>query len=160
MMNQHRRLLVAGVVLLVLAGAVRLTLRMTYGERAAYVHVRWAPSVGPATQEQVERAHGLQRVEFREQRTWSYYLNDVSTENIRRLVQHPAVEDTHYIDRSDFDVASTAPRGEYVTSRPAWIARLLEFLTRAFLLLGAAALVTGAYRTWRDRRMPAASSAA
>ncbi|MBI3049431.1 MAG: hypothetical protein HYY76_14085 [Acidobacteria bacterium] len=150
-MTAHRRLVVAGIVLLALAGAVHVTLRATYGERLAYVHVRWAPSVDPATQEQVERAHGLRRVEFRERRTWGYYLTDTSTENIRDLVRHPAVDDTHHIDRTDFDVASTAPRGEYLTDRPAWIARSLEFFRRAFLLLGAVALVVGAYRLWRDR---------
>jgi hypothetical protein len=146
----HRRLLIGGIVLLALAGALHVTLRLVYGERAAYVHVRWAPSVDPATQEQVEGAHGLRRVEFREKRTWGYYLADQSTENIRQIVRHPAVEDTHHLDRKAFRVAATAERGEYLTGRPAWVAAMMEFFTRAFLLVGASALAVATFRTCRD----------
>lgn len=150
MMNEHRRLLIGAVALLALAGALYLTLRLTYGERAAYVHVRWKPEVSEATRAEVERAHGLHPVEFREQRTWGYFLSDMSIENIRRIIRHPAVEDTHNIDRDAFFVLDTAERGDYLSERPAWIARMLEFFSRASLLLGAAALLVGVFRSARD----------
>lgn len=159
-MARYRKLLIGGIALWVLAGALYGTLRLMYGERAAYVHVRWAPSVDPATQEQVERAHGLTRVEFRERRTWGYYLTDLSTENIRRLVGHPAVEDTHHIDRTAFRIARTAPRGAFTTERPAWIASMMEFLVDASLLAGVVALAVGTFHAWRDRRAGATSSSA
>lgn len=160
MMNEHRRLLIGGIVLLALAGALYLTLRLTFGERAAYVHVRWKPDVTEAVRAEVERSHGLSPVEFREQRTWGYFLSDQSTENIRAIVRHPAVEDTHNVDRDTFVVLDTAERGDYTSGGSAWIARLLEFFSRASLLLGAAALIVGAFRTWRDRPGRATSSPA
>lgn len=150
MMSEHRTLLVGGIALLVLAGALYLTLRLLYGERAAYVHVRWKPEVSEATRAEVERAHRLHPVEFREQRTWGYFLSDMSTENIRHIVRHPAVEDTHNIDRDAFFVLDIAERGDYLSERPAWIAPMLEFFSRAFLLLGSAVLLVGVFRTARD----------
>jgi hypothetical protein len=151
-MTRHRKLLIGGVVLLALAGALHGTLRAVYGQRAAYVHVRWTPNVDPATQEQVERGHSLARVEFRELRTWLYYLTDVSTENIRSLVGHPAVEDTHYINRTAFHIARTAERGAYMTERSPWLADVIEFIVSAAGLAGAVALAGGAFYVWRDRR--------
>ena len=161
MTSRHRAPLAGGVALLALAGVLHLTLRLTFGDRAAYVHVRWAPSADTATREQIERAHSLAPVEFREQRTWGYFLTDQSTGNIRGLVRDPAVEDTHNIDRAAFRITRTAPRGAYPTDRPAWIAGLLEFLTRASLLAGAVALAVGLFRIVRDRWAgPPASSTA
>ncbi len=149
MMNRPRVLLTGGLALLILAGALHLVLRLTYGERAAYVNVRYAPSVDDAARAAIENAHSLQPVEFREQRTWAYFLTDLSTDNIRGLVQDPAVEDTHHIDRRRFRIDGTGERGEYPPGRPAWVARLLESIRRISLFLGVAGLLTGAYRLWR-----------
>lgn len=153
MITQGRTLLVGGVVILALAGALYGTLRLTYGQRPAYVHVRWASSVDQGTQEQIERTHSLTRIELREGRTWGYYLTDLSSDNIRSLVSNPAVEDTHNIHRTAFRIWRTAPRGAYTSTRPAWIAASLEFLIRAFLVVGAVALIVGTFRTWRARRV-------
>ena len=38
-----------------------VVLRLTYGQRPAYVHVRWAPMVDAASQGQTERAYHLTR---------------------------------------------------------------------------------------------------
>ena len=139
-----RILLAGGIVLLALSGALYQTLRLQFGERAAYVHVRWAPTLDPAVQEQIERAHGLWRVEFRGEQTWAYYLSDLSFANIRRLVAHPAVADTHEIDRTAFQIAPTAVRGPYFTGGAAWIARMLEFFVRVTLAAGVASLIAAA----------------
>jgi len=154
-----RTLLVGGVSLLVLSALFSLTLRATYGQRSAYINVRWAPSVDEATRHSVEQRYSLEPVEFREQRTWAYYLNDVSRNNIRALVRDPAVEDTHHIDRARFRL-SDAERGNYRTDKPAWIADLLEFGIDAALFAGAAAILLGAFNAWRARRTPAPSPAA
>ena len=153
---KERQLLIAGVVLWIVAAAAYGTLRLTYGQRPVFVHVRWAPTVDVATREQVERLHSLTRGELLEGRTWGYFLTDLSTENIRDLVGTPAVEDTHYIHRTAFRIWQRGVlRGAYLSSRPAWIAATLEFLMRACLLLGAAALAAAAFYTWRSRRAPA-----
>jgi hypothetical protein len=85
------------------------------------------------------------RVEFRGEQTWAYYLSDLSTANIRRLVAHPAVADTHELDRAAFQIAPTAARGPYITERPVWIARMLEFLVRASLAVGVVSLIAAAF---------------
>ena len=136
-----RRLLAGGVILWVLAAAAYGTLRLTYGQRPAYVHVRWAATVDASAREQIERTHSLTRGALREGRTWGYYITDLSTRNIRDLVGHPAVEDTHNIHRTAFRIWRTAPRDAYLSPRPPWIAAILEFLVPALLALGALALV-------------------
>lgn len=158
-MTKAPNLLVVGVILLLASAATYGTLRLTYGERPAYVHVRWAPSVDDSTREQLERVHSLTRAELREGRTWSYYLTDLSRDNIERLITNPAAEDTHNLHRTAFRVWRTAPRGPYLGSKPAWIATLLEFLIRAFLGLGGLAVIIAGLRTWRARFAPATGRA-
>jgi len=158
-MTKAPDLLVVGVILLLASAATYGTLRLTYGERPAYVHVRWAPSVDDSTREQLERVHSLTRAELREGRTWSYYLTDLSRDNIERLITNPAAEDTHNLHRTAFRVWRTAPRGPYLGSKPAWVATLLEFLIRAFLGLGGLAVIIAGLRTWRARFAPATGRA-
>ena len=158
-MSKAPDLLAVGLILLLASAATYATLRLTYGERPAYVHVRWAPSVDASTREQLERVHGLTRPELREGRTWGYYLTDLSGDNIERLVTNPAAEDTHNLHRTAFRVWRTAPRAPYLGSKPAWIAILLEFLTRAFLGLGGLAVAVVGFRAWRARFAPAAGRA-
>jgi len=150
-MTQGARLFVVGVILLLAAAATYGVLRLTYGERPAYVHVRWAATVDASAREPLERIYGLTRPELREGRTWGYYLIDLSADNIRRLVTNPAAEDTHNLHRTAFRVWRTAPRAPYLGSKPAWLATLLEFLIRAFLGLGGLAVVAGGFRRWRAR---------
>ena len=159
MTPQGRRLLIGGVVLWMLAAAAYGTLRLTYGQRPAYVHVRWAPTVDAAAKERIERDHGLTRGELREGRTWGYFLTDLSTRNIRDLVGLPVVEDAHNIHRTAFRIGRFGvPRGAYQTSRPAWIASMLEFLVPALLAFGAFSFAIGLFNDWRARRAPVAQA--
>ena len=84
----------------------------------------------------LERTHSLTRGELREGTTWGYYVTDLSSANLRDLVESPAVEDTHNIHRTAFRIWRTAPRGDYLGTRPAWIASILELLIPACLGLG------------------------
>jgi 4-amino-4-deoxy-L-arabinose transferase-like glycosyltransferase len=145
-----RLLLLGSIALLALAGVIDIAWT-AYGQRSANIHVRWAASVDDARRKDVEKAYGLQPLEFREQRTWSYRLTDVSRANIRNLVRDPDVEDTHYLDRRWFRVARAAERGAYPGNRPAWIGDLLEFGVDASLFLGVVALFVGAFTAWRSR---------
>jgi hypothetical protein len=134
-------------------------LRITYGQRPAYVHVRWAPTVDAAQRTGMERAHSLTRGELREGTTWGYYITNVSTANLRALVESPAVEDTHNIHRTAFRIWRTAPRGDYLGTRPAWVASALELLVPGCLGLGAIMLAAGAFTAWRGRAaLPAPGS--
>jgi hypothetical protein len=140
-----------GIILLLAAGVAFGVLRVAYGQRPAYVHVRWAPTVDAAQRAQMERTHRLTRGVLREGTTWGYYVTDVSTANLRALVESPAVEDTHNIHRTAFRIWRTAPRGEYPGTRPAWVASALELLIPGCLGLGALMLAVGAFKAWRGR---------
>src|SRR4029453_18140083 len=111
-------------------------LRLVYGQRPAYVHVRWAPTVDAAARADLERTYSLTRGELREGTTWGYYVTDVSSANLRAVVENRAVEDTHNIHRTAFRIWRTAPRGDYLSTRPAWFAATLELLSPGCLGLG------------------------
>jgi hypothetical protein len=149
-----RRSVIRGVALLVAAAAAFGVLRLTYGQRSAYVHVRWSPTVDGAARMEMERTHSLTRGELREGTTWGYYVTDVSTANLRALVESPAVDDTHNIHRTAFRIWRTAPRGDYLGPRPHWVASTLELLIRGCLGLGAVMLAAGAFKAWRSRPAP------
>ena len=149
-----------GVVLLIAAALAFGALRLAYGQRPAYVHVRWAPTVDATGRAQMERTYSLTRGERREGTTWGYYVTDVSSANLRALVENPGVEDTHNIHRTAFRIWRTAPRSDYLSARPAWIASLLELLIPGCLALGALLLAIGGFKVWRSKRLtpvPAAS---
>ena len=62
------------------------------------VHVRWQANISAGDRVVLEREHDL-RNGVPDGRTWQYELGDRSRENIRALVEDPAVEDTAYLDR-------------------------------------------------------------
>jgi hypothetical protein len=129
------RLVVTGLALCGLAGIAYGTLRLTFGPRPVYVHVRWAESVDEATRLQLENRYGLRLGELREGRTWGYALTNLSHGNIRALVTDSAVEDTHQIHRTAFRVGYFAPRLPYRTAHP-WMPVSLEIAVALLLLMG------------------------
>lgn len=73
------------------------------------VNVRWAASATVAERLRAAQTLHLNESEARGERTWSYSLSDDSTANIARLVGHPLVDDTHYIDRTRFTITPEFP---------------------------------------------------
>ena len=108
------RLLVTGLVCWAVAAAAYAVLRVTYGDRPVQVNVRWAATVDDTARFQLEQRYTLARPDPKGDRTFSYALTDRSLENISDLVRDPAVEDTHQIDRNEFQVESSAPSLPYV----------------------------------------------
>jgi len=68
------------------------------------VHVRWRAEVTGAERAALERRYGLGSAEQLDATTWRYDVLDRSSENIRSLLDDPAVEDTAYIDRTSLRV--------------------------------------------------------
>ena len=125
---------------LLLAAAAYAVLRFNF-ERAPIVHVRWAAAVDERTRAGLEQQFSLTGRTFDSGQTWRYFLTSPSADNIRALVQSPAIEDTHHIDRQQFRVSAAAPRrGPYIGSGPAWLPAGLRILTAAFLIAGVIAL--------------------
>ena len=108
------RLAVTGLVCWAVAGTAYAVLRLTYGDRPVKVNVRWAATVDDAARFRLEQRYTLARPDAQGDRTFSYALTDRSHENISNIVSDPAVEDTHQIDRREFQVESSAPSLPYV----------------------------------------------
>ena len=133
------RLVVNGLLFWALAGTAYSVLRLTFGDRPVFIHVRWAPSVDDSARQRLERRYTLALAEPRERRTFGYALTDASRENVRGLVLDPAVEDISQIHRTAFRVGYFAPRLPYVTPHPR-VPVGLEFLTIVCFLGGLASI--------------------
>ena len=112
------------------------------GTTARFVNVRWHPDLTNADRLQLEERF-LLRGERREDRTFGYDLLDESRANIQALVEHPAVEDTHHIDRETFSLAASAEFGQSRNGL-AWrwgVERQLPWAAGLLLLSGGILLV-------------------
>ena len=125
------------------------------------VNVRWQEAVGAADRAALERRHDLQNG-VQDGRTWQYQLGDSSLDNIRALVEDPAVEDTGYIDRNAFtaedrDIRVTVwyPFND-LFDRPSQLLRL----HRSVWLLLAGAVLLWAARTLGARARRSVTAAA
>ena len=65
------------------------------------INVRWMPDLDADRRRVLEERFGLERRNEVAPTTWRYALTDGSRENITAIVQHPDVEDTHGIDRTE-----------------------------------------------------------
>ena len=129
--HRPRRLVAAAALMLTAAALLYGVVRAVYGERAAFVNVRWAPGVDDLTRTTLETRYRLEHVPLRDGSTWTYYLTDVSQENVRAIVHDQRVEDTNGLDRTGYHIARTAARGEYVGAEGS---RTPGVLTRLALL--------------------------
>ncbi len=130
---------------------------VTYDPIPPRVNVRWSEHITLSQRVALEAAYHLAEPDYADGRTWSYGLLDTSTDNIQRLVQDPAAEDTHKIDRETFELTEPLPAplfilfrflvlssmiGVVVASFVTWVA-LLPRRAGAFVA-GASALRSGA----------------
>ena len=130
------------LAVLVVGALVGVASRVLDGDPAKGIHVRWHAEVTDADRLELEAEFFL-RGERREDRTFGYDLLDDSQANIQALVEHPAVEDTHHIDRGNFTLAASAEFGE---SRTGWawrrgVERQLPWAAGLLLLSGSILLV-------------------
>ena len=154
-----RAALVGGVLLLILAAQFGLASNWLGSQRPAYVNVRWASAIDALTQAEAEHAHGLNPRRPLAERTWEYYLTDVSPSNLERIVRDPVVEDTHFIDRDAFRIAKNAARGPYRARWHARAARALDIAFRLSLLVGFLLICRGVSHAARRRGGGDASAA-
>jgi hypothetical protein len=110
-MTEVRRvqaLAAASLLVLVIAGLIRV---FSLPAVAPRINVRWAGEVDDRQRGALERELGLTAGERREGSTWAYDLTNPSWRGVKALIAHPAVADTHYINRRWGLVAADAPRG-------------------------------------------------
>lgn len=97
---------------LAFVGAALLTamiLWLTVPVPTVGIRVRWQPGASGPERESMERRFALRDGRVDEGATWVYTLADYSRDNIRALVQHPAVSDTHGVDRARFQPDPVPP---------------------------------------------------
>ena len=85
--------------------------------RSEQVTIRWEDDLADGERQALERRFSLTRPELRrdvEGTVSNYRLTDLSIGNVRAIVTHPAVADTHFIDRSSFIVESQPPPGDHL----------------------------------------------
>jgi hypothetical protein len=123
------------------------------------VNVRWVDGVAEDERLSLERRFGLESAEWREGTTWRYVLRDRSRDNIAALIAHPAVDDTHDIDRAGL----IAPDRRVQVSIRGWqmLVRAAEVglfqVQSLILLLCGSALLWAAARDGKLRRRTGAA---
>ncbi len=91
------------------------------------VNIRWTPQTTDPQRAEAEQSLHLTAAIRRDGRTWSYLLLDTSRDNVGRILDHPAVEDRHYIGPGGTLVPEAPPLQAWLQARygrpPArWIA--------------------------------------
>jgi hypothetical protein len=122
------------------------------------IHVRWQEPLDAARRTALERRFSLHRLEQIAPTAWRYEVTDPSPENIGGLVRHTDVADTHYIDRTRFEIMHDAPTG---VRRPGplgerWPALAYRLVDQAPIVLLALAATT-ALRAARPHLVSAAA---
>jgi hypothetical protein len=102
----------------------------------ARINVQWGPDVGERDRADLEQRFTLLDGELMEGATWQYSLRDQSRDNVRALVEHPSVSDTHHLDRTRFELVDPPPGAVRRVLPPALLAGVLGSL----VLLGVRAL--------------------
>jgi hypothetical protein len=84
--------------------------------RSEQVTVRWTPGLSDEQRGTLERQFSLgdgePKPDAEEGSVWNYRLRNLSVENVRQIVTHASVADTHFIDRSTFEVEHQPPPGD------------------------------------------------
>ena len=93
-----------------LAIILPLAARGLYGAPGASVNIRWQSSVDAAERQRLETEWQLVDGQEVSPSTWRYDLTAPSEGRLRAIVEHPAVADTHDIDRQRYTVAPEARR--------------------------------------------------
>ena len=99
-----------------LAITLPLGARGLYGPPGALVNIRWEPSVDAAERQRLETEWQLVDGQEVSPSTWSYELTAPSQGRLRAIVEHPAIADTHHIDRQRYTLAPDAPRTAAATA--------------------------------------------
>lgn len=111
-----RGLALVSIVMLIAATALRASLPSPFAPR---VHVRWSAGLSAERRAALEGELSLQRGESRAVDTWEYDLTDPEPASVARLIAHPDVVDTHYLERASGRVSADAPRGRVrLSGRP------------------------------------------
>jgi hypothetical protein len=142
------------VVLIAFAALLQASAPVVVGTAGARIYVRWSDDVDATARSRLERELKLRDGRVHEGTTWNYAVDDVSNRQLRTVVTHASVADTHKIDRTRFELAPDAERtplqGGLVANGDGWV-RLLNGISAA---LAALAIMSSALAAASGRRWP------
>jgi hypothetical protein len=112
--DRQRATRVALVSVVTLAGLVLMWPERAPTPRSERVSVRWSSELPDERRADLEVVLSLGEGQRQPDRTsdenvWDYRVTDLSVDHIRSIVTHPDVVDTHFIERSTFEVESHPP---------------------------------------------------
>jgi len=90
---------------------------MTTSRAVSSINIRWVAGITEAQQQQAEHDLSVVWKEAREPRTVSYFLIDADQANLRKIVTHPLVEDTAYINRGTLVLENAPPALMWIGTR-------------------------------------------
>jgi hypothetical protein len=81
------------------------------------INIRWVTGITDAQRQQAECELSVVWQEAREPRTVRYFLTDADQANLRKIVMHPFVEDTAYINRGTLVLEDAPPALMWIGSQ-------------------------------------------
>ncbi len=107
---------IAFVVFIVCAGwlATVAILRQTTNRLVPTINVRWVSGTSRAQQAKAAEELSLLLREERDTGTGNYFLLDTRQEAVKRIVLHPFVEDTAFLDRGAFSLENAPLAGIWI----------------------------------------------
>lgn len=141
----------------VLAGACLLTALailaarpLLVRDRYPEINVRWRMSLDVPARAALERRFSLEPVQQVAADTWRYELMDPSRDNVAGLVRHEDAADTHFINRTTFEVEEDAVLGQRRPGPlgepwPALAYRVVDIGPLTFAAMGAVAALCAAW---------------
>lgn len=129
-----------------------IVLWFTTGRLAPTIHVRWVPDTTNEQRGSAETRLSLVLHETREPTTASYFLLDTDPPNLKRIVLHPFVEDTQFINRGSFALANPPQNHMWIGDRFAILrSRSLLYLSILGWIASLAVLIVPLFRRWPPR---------
>ena len=110
-MVSRRACIIASAACLLAALGIVLSAELFVRHPNPVIHIRWRELLGPVERTALEQRFGLRRLEQIAPDGWRYEVADPSRENLAGLVGHADVADTHFINRTRFEIAPDAPTG-------------------------------------------------
>jgi hypothetical protein len=106
------------------------------------VYVRWRDGVNQQQRADAEQQLQLVMYDQREPGTLTYFLDDAQPSALKRIVEHPWVEDTAFISRSAFVLEQAPQATRWIGSEKRWLARAdLLYLSTGAAVAGIATLL-------------------
>jgi hypothetical protein len=101
-------LLAAALVSLLTALILRVADDQLIAGPYPMVHIRWSAALAGAERSALELQFRIRPAADLGNDTWRYELRDPSRRNVEAIVRHPAIQDTHHLDRRSFVVQADA----------------------------------------------------